>query len=708
MTNLKHLFVLLLLVILSSSSSSAAALGVKIAELRDDDDVKDINTRNVEWWRLRHRPIENNTDTKVPPGSDDASTTITDNESSSSTSKPKPNTNTKTSCHHYVSSNGITERLQRLWYRRHRKPRLAYRMAVMASLAYWEFHKWVLPGDINVTGFRLQTDPPPEGRMTMHQVKVSTRTMHHRLQRNKCLMWQGLSKAKSSLVVVLRRANVGLTHSRDGDMTSGTSNNNTMDDLLSASTITSTCHLEEPSPPSSAEKLRDRHGLVFQYWMYNWYESGVGRVKFHDTDLLIATSDDIEENSGRKAYKDNNALLVIAFGGTASAADAVTNIQTFEPANHSRFYHGGDRGSKHDKHKHNTTLQGSLHRGFLNAYSRVEQGSVVRLLCPNNNCTTTHPNRNAKQHRLLDPLHQRFGHCKGESKKKKRKEREKKVKHNEDIINPEPESLSNTTLELDDENDDLTTTTDERETSEHKPDNVKARRSGGCKARGEKLVTILRELVTSALLNGHTVHLTGHSLGGGLASHLALDIVINHPHVPVSRLHLWTFGAPQIVDNVFLNSAIEVTPRLQQFMQANGNGRFHRFVTLSDDCKVDAVSEVAKRTLPSHQTNIRGRAARRLGGVHGHIIHFAEPHYLLTPHQFDGGGPHPYNSSNDTAATKGAATTTRSAVAAHAMINYMQGISRESKDHPLRTDLPDRMAEWLGETKADNATMISA
>lgn len=60
---------------------------------------------------------------------------------------------------------------------------------------------------------------------------------------------------------------------------------------------------------------------------------------------------------------DDERTLVVAFAGTASTVDAFTNVQTFEPADHSHFFDGGRK---------NQTVQGSLHRGFLNAYSRVK------------------------------------------------------------------------------------------------------------------------------------------------------------------------------------------------------------------------------------------------------------------------------------------------------------------------------------------------
>ena len=40
-------------------------------------------------------------------------------------------------------------------------------------------------------------------------------------------------------------------------------------------------------------------------------------------------------------------------------------------------------------------------------------------------------------------------------------------------------------------------------------------------------------------------------------------------------------------------------------------------------------------------------------------------------------------------------TTTHSTVAAHSMKNYLQGISRESRDHPLKFDVPLSLSECV-------------
>jgi hypothetical protein len=136
---------------------------------------------------------------------------------------------------------------------------------------------------------------------------------------------------------------------------------------------------------------------------------------------------------------------------------------------------------------------------------------------------------------------------------------------------------------------------------------------------------------------------------------------------------------------------------------------------------VDFVSTVAQNLLsPENDQNIHGKTARKLGGIlkGGSVVHLAEPHYLLTPDQYDvvldqrQEIRHPVsntdnskrgsksNSSNTTLPSKydnNKPSSTRSSIAAHATSNYLQGISRESKDHPLATDLPPSVKAYLGE-----------
>lgn len=547
----------------------------------------------------------------------------TDQTNGDDRAEPAPRKRTKhvarRQCSHY---NSAGKKWPRWVDRRDATTKTAYRMAVLATLAYWEFHK----RPQNPVGFRLRPRQKRGVRVQLCRFRRRVGSVRRHVSRN--------------LVEAY------LHVSRRGKSSNGSNQSNMT--------------LAAPSCQQNVlkEVKEDRDLYTFDYWLYDWFEpTSVPGVNYHDTDLLVSTSRD-------------NKVLALTFAGTQSAADHVTNVQTFEPAAHSGLFDGGK----------NITIEGSLHRGFLNAYSRVERGSVLRL-CQNGSTTgDSDP---------MSSLHQRYGSCTPENKKQKKKKRARNNGGNASAT--EQATLSNTSTNVVGlNNTDKTSGADSNQGLEKGNDKVQAGKRGGCRTRGEKLMTIMREMVAKALRSGRTVHLSGHSLGGGLATLLALDIVINFPDVPVSKLHLWTFGAPQVADDVFLQSAIAAAPRLRQFVEKHGNGRFHRFVTLSDDCKVDFVSVVTGIALPTHSRNLRGSAARRLGGVRGNVVHFASPHYLLTPDQYSANG-------TDTKGTPPPKTTTRSTLAAHSIINYLQGISRESSEHPLLTDLPLEWREWVGE-----------
>jgi hypothetical protein len=85
-----------------------------------------------------------------------------------------------------------------------------------------------------------------------------------------------------------------------------------------------------------------------------------------------------------------------------------------------------------------------------------------------------------------------------------------------------------------------------------------------------------------------------------------------------------------------------------------------------------------------------------MGGVRGHVVHFADPYFLLTPDQFC--------SVNATSGESEGKTTTRSTIDAHSTSNYLLGISRESREHPLLTDLPPALKEWIGEPHTSNSS----
>ena len=181
---------------------------------------------------------------------------------------------------------------------------------------------------------------------------------------------------------------------------------------------------------------------------------------------------------------------------------------------------------------------------------------------------------------------------------------------------------------------------------------------------------ILCNVTTSALRSGRNVHLVGHSLGGALATIHALDVAMNYDRraAPMERLHLWTFGAPEIADSLFFESAGCLSRRMRDFFA--DKVRHHRYVTQSTkNCGTDVVASITSSALN------RGRALRRLGGVRGDVIHVNEPSFLLC---------------------------NATGVELHELRTYLRGISSSgssSRENPLLTDFPSHIKSWLGEGK---------
>jgi len=627
-------------------------------------------------------------------------------------------------CRSLVEPRGFRRKVARVWRRRRRSPVMAYRMMVASSMSYYEFHKRPFLDD-NTTGFSLTLDGRSNSKVGNWRVRG--------VEWSKSILEQG--SVISQFISRYGTRNVTWTNqSYDPSLVIGNKSSVPTDDGP---------YFKLTKRKQTTRKSRSyysKHRVTFQYEFFDWYEKGVAGVKFHDTDVLVSTMGD--------------GSLIVAFAGTSSPADAITNIQTFEPASHSGFYQGATSSTTETKRgggkkNSSSTVQGSLHRGFLNALIRVDRGSVLRL-CPESNphCDSHH----CRTITYLQPLHDYFGNCTMPEETMPEESKRGSSNKNADQFSSSAQEDTDATGTAADE-----TATNPENLS--KPGSsstlsLRRRRKGGCKAKGMSLLWILQEVTTAALKEGRVVHLTGHSLGGSLASHMALDLVINHPHIPVNNLHLWTFGAPQIADTKFVTSAIQLAPRLKPFVTGR-NGRYDRYVTVADDCRPDVVSEVTRLSLPSHlpPQGFHARIARTLGGVHSPIVHLvAEPHFLLTPHQFynitvpasssapktttsahHGGAqakdetvrlplnPNqslPANPSTGNVATKQSRMTptsttaalkrqpppltsptkTHSTVAAHATVNYLQGISRESKYHPLQSDLPEYVRAWIGET----------
>jgi hypothetical protein len=297
---------------------------------------------------------------------------------------------------------------------------------------------------------------------------------------------------------------------------------------------------------------------TFEYFFYNWYEpTNIKGVNFHDTDVLISTTTTpttmSKSSSSTSLSSSSPNTLIITFAGTSSVADAFTNIQTFEPANHSRFFEPSPPPPSHDydderrrskqrkwkrKRRYNTNvnstsydntntttlIQGSLHRGFLNAYSRVERGSVLRLSSSkskskinNESSYNTRKEKKKKKNRrtsslphIIDGLHKRFGRC--------------TAGYDDGIDDDHSEKED---VAMDSNNTPSPPLDKKRQRNKNKGGG-----GGGCRftKKGEEIrpSIVLKELVNNALKNGYTVHVTGHSLGGALATLLVLNVLVNN------------------------------------------------------------------------------------------------------------------------------------------------------------------------------------
>jgi Lipase (class 3) len=251
---------------------------------------------------------------------------------------------------------------------------------------------------------------------------------------------------------------------------------------------------------------------------------------------------------------------ILVFSGSASPTDHATNLQTFEKISHAGIFPG----------KH-----GSLHRGFLNAYSRVDHGILYSY-------TNSSSIFRRKQNEVLLPMFDNCTSTHGEATKRR-----------DDWVGS---SVNGTGIDS---------------AATRQFDIVLRRgKKGGCLVKGTCLRHILVLAVQNALLKGRHVHITGHSLGtsglcvtvahnsmlislllpypgGGLATLLALDIIINSEHLPVHNLYLWTFGAPPVANREFWYHLGNHT-RLQTFLERNSR----RFVTVNARCRSDMVASV--------------------------------------------------------------------------------------------------------------------
>ena len=339
-----------------------------------------------------------------------------------------------------------------------------------------------------------------------------------------------------------------------------------------------------------------------EWSLNNWHEENKAKIRWHDTDLIIATSGSSE--------------IVLAFAGTASPADAVTNIQTLVNVMHSGFFEKAINST-------NSTIEGNIHRGFLNAYSRVSRGKIRNL------------NNSPSGVASLKSLYEHHTKC----------IKQQRISHN-----------YNTAEEASKNND---ASKKEQRKVKKKEGKRKLNNDAICRSEDVMLRDMLLEVSINSLKSGHTVHLVGHSLAGSLATIHALDIVMNHAGIPIKRLHLWTYGAPEVADSLFFESAGAQSPQLRDFF--SDENRFHRYVTQSTKtCATDSVASLTSKSLNK-------RALRRIGGVRGNVIHTIEPSFLMCN------------------ATGGEL---------HELRSYLAGISMFET---LTSDFPPHLKKWLGE-----------
>lgn len=101
---------------------------------------------------------------------------------------------------------------------------------------------------------------------------------------------------------------------------------------------------------------------------------------------------------------------------------------------------------------------------------------------------------------------------------------------------------------------------------------------------------------------------------------LATDIIVNEHHLPVHKLHLWTFGAPEIANRLFWDHFANNT-RVETFFAKNS----HRYVTFSDRCLTDLISSIVPGGSHGPSKPIYLQTSRGTSVLAAHFM----PHYLL-------------------------------------------------------------------------------
>lgn len=308
----------------------------------------------------------------------------------------------------------VRSRRQRLLSRR------AYRMAVLAKLAYYDFQRefdsrsadsknWSV---VQEYSFALVDDPqPPPLLLSSTELKLSARrasqTLETEISSKRIIMGGSLvirlqlflCRARNSFVKWRKSIARTIMDARNRKEMMEAETQSSRTNTTNRARNGNTAGFNQTRPQKNDTiKNRCRRSLFDKYeaghryhveWaLQNWHEASMPKVKWHDTDLIIARSGDSE--------------IVLSFAGTASAADQFTNIQTFEPVGHSGIFGNAS----------NITLSGAIHRGFLNAYSRVVTGKIFRLCdVPSPLMRANHRRGNICKVEITRSLHKRYDGC---------------------------------------------------------------------------------------------------------------------------------------------------------------------------------------------------------------------------------------------------------------------------------------------------------
>lgn len=547
--------------------------------------------------------------------------------------------------------------------------RKAYRMAILASLAYHDFRDEPMHHDANNShrnstrngkgnnsnrtwAFSLVDDPPPAqyligGRLaddgkkklfSRSKRKIRNRTAQHLLSGVGARVQVSICRLQYEFDFRLRQRRHRRASAMEHSKTLAFNNSNQQ--RSNGTKIIDQCKHNVLTKHEGGKRYH------IKYVLTDWHEEQA-KIRWHDTDLIIATSGSSE--------------LVIAFAGTASPADTVTNIQTLEPISHSGLFNRVDVkeeevGARSSRNANVTTqpssLEGNIHRGYLNAYARVIRGKIRKL---------DNDDVSRSSSILTMTVDEYFNTC---IMQQQRRRQQHTSEH------------SSTGLVTTTKNRDIQhNVTKKKIVDKHSKRRSKTKQTDDtttCHSTGYRLLDLLRNITTTALQSGHTVHVVGHSLAGALAAIHALDIAMNHISTPIQHFHLWTYGAPEVADSLFFESAGAYSFRMRDFF--SDASRYHRYVTQSEmNCEVtDVIASIASKSL-------NRRAVRRLGGVRGNVIHTIEPLYL------------PVNGASN-------------GMELHELRNYLSGISTTISsseyhhDGALSTDFPIQMKSWLGES----------